>query len=268
MKVVSTRKKSQGKKSFAPAADAIQIQNQEVPPDLEIFQQMQHLSPVELMKITLPEIAEALDSEPKKGAYAGVFWGLGLDMGVPLPDFAKLASERAWQAMKLDFLPSLTTDPGAAGKLVELANLAPQIGNPKPMDQAMNNLIGYIKTESGNLSVEEQEKYVMGRKAAQKIIKSLDEKATNERVLALFCIARNWREVEQLGSRNKTFKWLKEQKTPHGRLLLSPRTGWDEVKDWLAEINLPKGKPGAPKKIRTPAKSENPVSSKKRKSGL
>ena len=224
------------------------------------------------MSALMPKFAEALktsDGEQVKEAFAGVFWGMGVDMGMPLPDWAKAASEKAWQAMGMDFLPHLATDPAAAGKLVELANSTPQKDNPTPHEQAVNNLVGLIKTESGNLSADEQGRYVKGRKAVPKIIEKLEEKATNDRVLAFLCIASQWREVEKLGSRNKTCHWLKEQRTPEGHLILSQRTDWPEVKDWLAEINLPKGQAGRPKKeIRTPVKSQNPVSSKKQKSSL
>ena len=263
MKTDSSRRKRQRKNPPLPVTNAPQIQNQEVPPGLELFAQMQHLSPTEQMAATSPKFADALkasDGEQTKEAFAGVFWGMGIDMGVPLPDWAKAASKIAWQSMGMDFLSHLATDPAAAGKLVELANLSPQKNNPTPIERAVVNLIGYIKTESGNLSADDQEKYVKGRKAVPKIIERLEEKASNERVLALLCIASLWREVEKLGSRNKTYQWLKKQKTPQGELLISPHTEWDEVRRWLDEINLPKGKAGAPRKIGAAAKSENPVS--------
>lgn len=274
-KQIDTFLAERGRRSPQPAIDAatqIQTPPQQVPPGLELFAQMQHLSPTEIVASQSPKFAEALktsDGEKTKEACAGLFWGMGVDMGVPLPDWAKAASEKAWQAMGLDFLRHLATDPAAAGKLVELANLTPQKDNATPLEQAANNLVGHIKIESGNLTADEQEKYVKGRKAAPKIIEKLEEKATNERVQAFLCIASQWREVEKLGSRNKTFYWLMGQRTPQGHLIFSPRTDWAEVKDWLAEINLPKGRAGRPKKeIRTLAKSENPVSSKKRKSSL
>jgi hypothetical protein len=51
-------------------------------------------------------------------------------------------------------------------------------------------------------------------------------------------------------------------------LIVSPNTEWDEVRRWLDEINLPKGKAGAPRKIGAVAKSENPESTTKKKSSL
>ena len=265
MKTKSSPKKAQQKKAAAPVASVVASQSPEIPPGLEFLAELKNLTPVEQMAMALPKFAEAQKTENATEAtesFAGVFWGLGLDFGVTLPEWVKTASEKAFQALGFGFVRDVQSgQPAALGKLVELANLSPKSDNPSLLENACGKLIQFIKTESGNLSADENGQYADGRKAVPKII----EKAKNpsERAMAFLAIAGAWREVEKLGSRTKTYKWLKLHK------LISPTTEWDEVKRWLAEINLPKGKAGRPKnKIRTSAKSKNPIFQKKSKSSL
>jgi hypothetical protein len=150
--------------------------------------------------------------------------------------------------------------------LVELANLTPKNTNASPIENAAYKAAEFMQTQAGHLPAEDLKNYAHGRLAAPKIIAKAEN--PTERANALLTIAAFWREIEKLGSRMKTYKWLKEHKTPQGEKLLSPYTEWDEVKDWLAEIDLPKGKAGRPRKIGTPPKSEKPVFPKNTKSCL
>ena len=258
------KKKPPIKTTTAPATNAIASESEQFPPGLEVLAQMKDLSPLQQMAAVFPKFAATQKTEKAKEAaemFAGFFWGMGIDLGVPLPEWAKAASEKAVQALGFGFIRDLQSgQPAAFGKLVEIANLSPKNDNQTPLENTCWNLIQLIKTESGNLPGEEFGQYADGRKAAPKIIEKIKNPKGKERVLALGTIASSWREVEKLGSRTKTYKWLKACRTPQGELLLSPYTEWDEVKGWLAEINLPKGKAGRPtNKIRTPAKPANPV---------
>jgi hypothetical protein len=231
---------------------------------LEWLAKASNLPPLEQLALCSPKFAETLKSEKAIEAIessAGLFAGFGIDLGVPLPDWVKAASERGIQGLGCDFLSEVkNAEPVALGTLVELAGLFPKDEHPTSPEAAFHQVVHYIKTESGHLPRDEFKSFAAGRSAAPKKFEKL--KSPTERTIAFLVIAVAWREVEKLGSRTKTYKWLKEQK------IISPYTEWDEVKNWLKEINLPKGKAGAPRKIGGAAKAKIPVFSKTPDSGL
>lgn len=246
-------------------ASAAADQKPEISLDLAFFDKFKDLSPVQRIALVSPKLADVLKTDKATEAIeacAGLFWGAGLDLGVPLPQWVKTASERAWQAFGFDFIHEIKDmKPEAIGKFIELMSwIQTKDAAITTAQQEACKLIQLIKGEAGNLPAEEEKQFAEGRMAVPKII----EKAKNpsERAIVFQAIAFAWREVEKLGSRTKTYRWLKDQR------LISPSTEWDEVRRWLAEIELPKGKAGAPKKIGAPAKVESPVSSHKPKSGL
>jgi len=239
--------KNKAGKTISPGTvDKVASRVETAPPDLKILGQIQNLTPLQVIALLMPKFAEDLKTEKATEAsetMAGFFWGAGLDLGVTLPDWVKAASEKFWKGIGLDFLGELkNANPNAIGKFTEFVNMSPKKEAPSPLDEDLQKIGEYIKTESGHLPIDDLKQFVEGRISAPKII----EKAKNpsERYLAFLNIACEWRAVEKLGSRTKTYQWLKEKR------VISPLTEWGEVKNWLTEINLPKGKAGAPKKNR------------------
>ena len=246
----NSAKKNSGKTNSPAPVDTVTSRVETPPPELKILAQMKNLTPLQQVALLMPKFDEDLKSEKATEAsetMAGFLWGIGLDLGVMLPEWVKAASEKFWKGLGLDFLGELKTPtPNAIGKIMEFMSLGTNNEIPSPLNEDFQKIGEYIKTESGHLPIDELKQFVDGRISAPKII----EKAKNpsERHLAFLNIACDWRAVEKLGSRTKTYQWLKEKK------VISPLTEWGEVKNWLTEINLPKGKAGAPKKNRGNAK--------------
>lgn len=82
----------------------------EIPPELEIFKQMENMSILDILAMASPEIEKALKSphsEKTIAALAGLFSGFGIEMGVTVPEWAKIASQKAFQAFGIDFIHGL-----------------------------------------------------------------------------------------------------------------------------------------------------------------
>jgi hypothetical protein len=218
--------------------------NHEFPPGLELLGQLEKLSPMQALTMAHPEVAEICNSQNPEAAtalFAGLFSGVGINLGVSIPEWAKKASQKGWQAWGIDFFKELQTPtPDSVGKLVELANIIQQSAAPNLGEQILVTLSNYIKSNIGELSAEELKKYAEGRLATPKMV----EKAKNpsERALVFMSIAVHWQEVEKLGSHAKTHQWLLDNR------IISPLTDRAETSKFFREIDLPKGKAGRPKK--------------------
>lgn len=247
MKNNPSKKKAARKVKVAPIENTVAAHVEGIQQALEFFAKFKGVSPKEL----LAALFELFPAEEREG-FAGFAWGTGLNFGVPLPDWAKLASEKAWRSVGVDVPHDFNgVRPETSGKVTEFIDLSFAENPPvlhKQDIRIAKIVINFAKWKSANLTAEDQSRYVKGRQAAPKILRNM--KFPTEREQVFFEIASRWREVEKLGSRLKVFHWLKEQRGPKTGKLLLERTGWDEVKRWLAEINMPKGKPGRPKKNR------------------
>ncbi|MDR3457547.1 MAG: hypothetical protein P4N60_08885 [Verrucomicrobiae bacterium] len=217
-----------------------------IPPGFEFFGQFEGKSAVEIISLIFPKFAEAIKSDESEnviGAFAGLFWGAGLDLGASLPEFAKKASEKYWQSSGLDFLINLEKLQSAdLGNFVEFMNLMPISGNDLSPETtpAIKNVVQSIKMESANLSADELKKYADARVATPNKIEKL--KNPSERLLVFLIIACAWRQIAALGSQAKTHQWLLDHK------IISPNTDRGETSRFFREIGLPTGKSGRPKK--------------------
>jgi len=205
----------------------------------------------------------AESSPAARAALAALFSGSGIDFGVIVPEWAKQAAKhylasRQWTQFQK---PLTNLTPNEAGKFVGLWELSPKAKNEPPeITMMIEAYCKAMKEATTDADPDDCIAFHTGRKDAQKIIEKAGD--ASERSTAFGSITNNWPKIEKLGSRIKTYKWLKDNS------VISAYTEWDEVKKWLAEINLPKGKAGAPRKIGASAKSENPVFPLKSKSGL
>jgi len=224
------------------------IKKEITPPGMEFLDQFKDKSPVQIISQLLPKFADALKTDQAQNAidaFAGLLWGLGLDLGASLPEWVKSASEKFWQFSGMNFLKNLENNkPADFGSLLELINLQPINKNlPPEQAQVIDNIGHLIKSESANLSAVELKQFADARVAAPKIINKL--KNPTDRTMIFIIIACAWREIEKLGSHAKTHQWLLDHK------IISSNTDRAETAKFFREINLPKGKAGRPKKLRT-----------------
>lgn len=218
------------------------------------------LSPAQFI---LSQFPGAESSPAARAALAAMFSGSGIDFGVTVPEWAKQTAKlyytlRQWTQFQK---PLTNLSPNEAGKFVGSWEISPKAENERPeVTMMIDAYCKAMRQAATDATPDDCIAFHKGRKAAQEMADKA--KDPSERTTALYAIMMNWPEIEKLGSRMKTYKWLKDKR------LISPGTDWDEVKDWLAEINLPKGKAGAPRKIGGSTKSKNPVFPKKSESGL
>ena len=195
------------------------------------------------------------------GALAGFLYGYGLDLGWPLPEWAKAASHVAAKCFGFNFLLELREGkPKAVGTLVGLIERMKFANNPPDTESALKSLATHVKNDLGNLPASELKDYASGHMSTENLVQKI--KNPTERTLVMLAIAAGWQEVEKLGSQKKTHDWLLREK------MISPNTDRAETSKWFREIGLPKGKAGRPKKIRTVQKMGKPDFSTNPKTGL
>lgn len=184
-------------------------QGEEIPPGLEYLSELKDSSPLQQLAACFPKFAEALKTDKAQEAtecFAGWFWGAGFDLGVELPEWVKSASVKYWEAAGLNFTELKKGNSKDIGALVGLAENAPPSISPSKPEQAAQNLIKHIKTESGDFSATELKKYADARANALKMIQRIAEPP--QRVKVFLTIACAWRQVEKMESAGEFHRWL------------------------------------------------------------
>ena len=183
-------------------------QNDVIPPGLEYFTQLKNKTHTQQLATVLPKFADALargDIEYIEGT-ASVFYGLGIDLGVTMPEWVKAASRKFWEGMGFEFVSIFKGDASQIGKLVGLIDHVPRNENPSESDQAFQTLAQLAKIEAANLPANEHLEFAKGRVEAPKIIEKWSQ--PNQRTIIYGIIAAGRREVEKFESTEDLYLWL------------------------------------------------------------
>jgi hypothetical protein len=210
MKTKSSRKTT--KAEIIPPPNSAAIQGEAVPPGLEFFAELKDKSHAEQVAAVTPKFAAALKTGDEKalGVYAALFSGVGIDVGIKIPLWAKAASQMFWQAISLDFLARLPDgQPSDVGKFCELVQLAPQKDNPSRLDQTVQTLVQLIKSEAANLPADKNLEFAKGRMNAGKVIERMKGLPQRSKIYAVIAVA--WCEVEKFESAAQLHNWLLKQ---------------------------------------------------------
>src|SRR5260221_9142333 len=179
-----------------------------IPPGLEYFTQLRNKTHTQQLAAVSPKFAEALaggDHKQIEGT-AAVYWGLGIDLGVPLPGWVKAASREFWEGMGFRFFATFNGDASQMGKLIGLVDLAPKNDHPSKPEQALQSLAQLAKTEAANASADEHLEFAKGRKEAVKIVEKVQGISQRTKIYGI--IAGGWREVEKFESTEDLYLWL------------------------------------------------------------
>jgi hypothetical protein len=208
------------------------------------IEQFEGKTPVEVARMFAPNIETKF--------LAGLLIGLGLDLGIPLPDWAKSASVQFWKyfvGMGLDPLNS----PKDAGVLIGLIE---GIAKQHPPEQSTNEHENWIKNilpmlfeatnkEVQNLSVEATASFYSGRAKSGKIVQKLtnpDYLKMLKRAPIYLAVALLWEQFQLFKSQAEAERWLRAEK------VIDDNVDTREVRAAFTIIGLKYRGPGRPKK--------------------
>lgn len=176
-----------------------------LPPEMQCLA----VSPAKAIAALFPKAA----AKPEAwAALAGFFAGIGIDLGEPVPEWAKQASKRFWDATAMSFAGKTPADltPEEVGKLVGLWETTPQDEAVQSVAsqflQAMDSFCQSIKKAINDDPPEVARDFHSGRAKAVKVA----DKASNLQVrsqIFLF-IACGWRTVETFKGQAELWRWL------------------------------------------------------------
>jgi hypothetical protein len=207
------------------------------------LEQFEGKTPTEVIKMLFPNLKNEL--------LAGLLFGFGLDLGIPLPDWAKSASVQFWKYfVGTGFHPLRSSkDTGV------LIGLMEGIAKHRPFDQS-NQYETWIKNllpmffeaankQVQNLSVEEAAKFYSGRARSGKVV----EKVTNPSYLKMlkrapiyWAVALRWEQFQFFTSQAEAERWLRAEK------VIGEAIDTREVRAAFTVIGLRYRGPGRPKK--------------------
>jgi hypothetical protein len=246
MKSKSFSKKAQIKNTPAPAPNPEGSQGEAIPPGLKFVAELKKKTNAQAIADVFPAFADSLARGDIKQieAAAGFLSGFGLDLGVPIPEWAKAASRGFWEGNGFDFLTEFQGQESQIGKMVGLFDLA---ANPSKPDQAVQVLSKQAKQgvfaiaklekmEAVNSSPEKHFEFAKGRKEASEIVEK--NQGMSQRTKIYGIIAQCWREVEKFESTEDLYLWLMTLKNPDGNCTIIPKTKSREIRKICNIINL------------------------------
>jgi hypothetical protein len=183
-------------------------QGEETPPGWEFFDELKNKTHLQMLATMFPKFAEALANQDIKHieGTAGIFSGFRLDLGVPIPEWAKAASRKFWDGMGFEFLTTFEGQASQIGKLVGLGDIIPKNDDPSKIERTLEAFSHQAKKEAVNASPEEHFEFAKGRKEAPKIIEKIQGVSQRTKIYAI--IAGGWREVEKFESTEDLYLWL------------------------------------------------------------
>ena len=214
------------------------VQGQEIPPGLEYFAEMKGKTHAEQFAEANPKFAMAVKNKDteKLAGFAGTFSGLGLDLGVPVPEWAKAASKEFWKGMGFDFLTVFKSHIWQIGKLVGLVDHAHKNDKPSKPEQAAFAFAQHTKAEVVNASPDELLEFAKARKDSAKIFEKAQ--GMSQRTIIFGIIAAGWREVEKFESSKDFYYWLMTLKNSDGPYTLARATDSREIRKICNRIGL------------------------------
>ncbi len=203
------------------------------------FERIEAMPPEEKLKSLFPQL-DGLDNEKKRAALealAAIFYGGGMDLGFPLPDWAKAASVKFWESFAGGSIAEkMENENEGAGFFLEIINMLLASERKPEWGDAAQSLADLEKNKLVDLPAEQFSEVAKARLKA----KDQMEKNPSERIIVYLTIAVSWRQIEALGGQIKVHQWLLENK------IISPRTSFAESSKWFRKIGLPTGKRGRP----------------------
>lgn len=230
MKTKLSPKKTRIKKVSAPTPNPEASQSATIQPGLEFFAELKNKTGAQQVAAVFPNFAAALargDSKQIEAA-AGLLSGFGLDLGVPVPEWAKAASRKFWEGNGFDFLTAFQGQASQMGKLVRLVEIAPKNGHSSKAKQAAQALVQREKTEAVNSPPEKHFEFAKGRKEAAKILEKVQGMSQRTKIFEI--IAACWREVEKFNSTEELYNWLMSLKNPDGEYIIARSTDSREIR--------------------------------------
>ncbi len=232
----------------APIQDSAKC---DAPSVLEFLARLNDKTPREIAVALIPALAD----KPKLEAMAGLLFGGGIDLGVALPDWVKVASKRSWNALGLEcFAVAMTEnsapDPAVIGKMAGLLELIQRPGNAPdsikalwPYLQAYSRL---IKQKSAEDPFERASKFFDAGADAKKTLARME--GLSQRARVFFAIALAWREIDKFKSAGELHRWFMREK------IIVPGTDAAEIRRACRVIGLSfPGKPGRQRQLKSGA---------------
>jgi hypothetical protein len=235
-----------------PRGQGVQTTSEKISLSDEIPQEIKNLdgkTPSQIIKALLPNA--------KIEPLAGLMYGVGIDLEIPIPEFAKNASKQFW---KYYFGESINTfesleDQGAFARLLELihkdisaetATAGQDAFSWKNLIQKYGRLFAtQIEKEARGKHPIETAEFFEGRIRGQKAY----ERINNPEYLKMAkragiyeCAATYWQQFERFHSYAEAERWLRAQKA------IGENVSSREVSAALKLIGLPSRGPGRPKK--------------------
>lgn len=193
---------------------------------------------------------------------AAMMVGIGFDIGIPLPEFARAASKQFWKYyFGNNFNPNNSIkDFGQMTKLFDLANELPKSGEKKPFDElllkALPVFVQMITKGIEGLPDEEKANYFAGRAKGKRVIEKLDSDYLKmvKRAPIYLLIAAAWRIFEAFKSQAEAERWMRANK------IIGRNFESSEIRAVFRQIGLRYRGQGRPKK----SEKELPAPTKKR----
>jgi hypothetical protein len=173
--------------------------------------------------------------------------GLGVDLGIDAPNWAKVAAQKFFEAISVNSVDDISI-PALTGQLAGLVELVPPSKNSGLKSEALaqfaKDFCQNSKAEAANASTEYAKAFFNARADAGKVLQKI--KSLPQRVKVYIIIAAMWPLIAELGSAAKLHTWLIK-----GRFIL-PNTDAADTRTVCRSIGLKfASKPGRPRKRKT-----------------
>lgn len=146
-------------------------------------------------------------SEVELERRAGFLSGLGVDLGVVVPDWAREASKRFFAGMGIEL--ATEQNPKEFGKMLGLMERA-KAENYSAQFPWLDSLIEWLRAEGAKAEPEQAKAFFAGRAAALAIVSRVEQPNVRAKVFA--SIAARWRDISRLKSTGELHRWLIEKK--------------------------------------------------------
>jgi hypothetical protein len=180
-------------------------------------------------------------------ALAGVFSAM-CDTGLDVPEWAKRASQKLFEASGLDFMANFGADMNLVqfsrifGKIVGLAEKS--LKNPKPEASIGRKMekklaapfVKFSKSLASEAEPEESEAFFSGRNESEELVEKMQQ--PTQRTKIYLVIALHWQIVQKFSSTGEFYKWLLSMKDPKGNNLIVPNTDSREIRKICQSIGL------------------------------
>jgi hypothetical protein len=226
------------KSKATPQEKTEEIQSGELPKYLQQFE-----------GTTPTQIVETLFPRANIEAIAPVFCGLGFDLGIPVPEWAKKASKQFWKYFfgnKFD--ANLTSDFGVLAGMVDHLPVGKEPSPENPFMNLLPAMMEQFEKQIRTLSPKETADYYVGRAKADGVIekvKNPDYLKMVKRAPIYLVIAAGWKMFESFESQAEAERWLRSQK------IIGDNVDSREIRAVFSNVGLRYRGQGRPKKPKT-----------------